>query len=874
MQTDITMDVSSAVETDLHTWRTRALNTLLIVTAAVAVPLMGFNFLHAVQSPEQWPAAVSYLILYLCVVGLAAFRGLSLHVRAWGLMALGYIVGTLALAFGGLAGDGRVFLLTMPLLALILIGVRAGLIMAVLGLLTFVALAVSAHMGWLSTWLLIPDNPLDFEAWLYEGIVVGMCLAVLVTLQTHLHSFLAALVAEKTRFLAAAQMSQNLYRTVTELTSDFAYIVRVQPDGSLVSEWIPESAVDITGYSPTELGTSDSWVELIYVDDRPIFRQHLQTILSGQPCVSEMRLRTKTGAVRWVRIHGQPVWDEPQEHVIRIYGAVQDITRHTETTKSLERRAAQLALLNDVGGKIAAVLDLDMLLDRVASLVHESFGYHHVALFTADPEQGGLIMRARAGDFAALFPSDHRIKYGQGMVGWVGRHGERLLANDVCAEPLYANFFPGVIPTRYELSVPIKVGQQTVGVLDVQSPHVNAFDENDVLVLETLADQVAVAIENARLYTAVQRELNERKQAEEALRESEEMARAILNATTESVLLVDNQGTILALNQTAAHRLGKGEEELTGLHSQEVVAHGLSATLVESRLAKIQEVLRSGSPARFEDERGETVFDTSVYPVFDAQGRINRVAIFARDVTARKRAEWRAAQAERLAVMGQLAAALAHEINNPLQAIRTNLELVQQFDLGLDEQRERLNIIRQEIERMAQISRRVLDFAHTPDDTRHPVSIAHLVRRTMSLVNKQLQLAHIRATVDCPDGLPLIFAAPEQITQVLLNLTVNAIEAMGDGGHLRITARAEGDVVTLAVTNAGPPIPEEHMERLFDPFFTTKPGGTGLGLSTCRSIVEQHGGKIRGENLEDGQGVTFTITLPIAHQAENQETVT
>ncbi len=109
----------------------------------------------------------------------------------------------------------------------------------------------------------------------------------------------------------------------------------------------------------------------------------------------------------------------------------------------------------------------------------------------------------------------HRIELGQGVVGWTGSHGERLLANDVRTESRYTNFYPDLIPTQSELCVPIRVGNETVGVLDVQSPQLDVFDQNDVRVIETLADQIAVAIENARLYEAVRRELAERKRAEE-----------------------------------------------------------------------------------------------------------------------------------------------------------------------------------------------------------------------------------------------------------------------------------------------------------------------------------------------------------------------
>ena len=196
-------------------------------------------------------------------------------------------------------------------------------------------------------------------------------------------------------------------------------------------------------------------------------------------------------------------YSQPQRVGDEIVGRVwsfRDVTGQKRAEEALERRATQLAIINDIGGKIAAVLKLDGVLARAARLVQESFGYHHVGLFTLNRERGELMMRTRAGDLAHLFPPDHRLKLQQGMVGWVGYYGKMLLANDVEAEPRYVNLYPDVIPTRSELSVPIGVGGEIIGVLDVQSPRLNAFDENDVMVIETLANQIAVAMENARLY--------------------------------------------------------------------------------------------------------------------------------------------------------------------------------------------------------------------------------------------------------------------------------------------------------------------------------------------------------------------------------------
>jgi PAS domain S-box-containing protein len=181
-----------------------------------------------------------------------------------------------------------------------------------------------------------------------------------------------------------------------------------------------------------------------------------------------------------------------------------DITERKRGEEALARWAAQLALLSDIGRRIAAILGLAQVFEQAARLVQENFSYHHVALFVVDHERNELVMKAIAGNFVSLFPHNHRIPLGQGMVGWVGEHGRRLLADDVENEPHYINFYPDLIPTRSELSVPIRTSDRTVGVLDVQSPELNAFDENDTKVMEILADQIAVAMANAQLYEAAQ----------------------------------------------------------------------------------------------------------------------------------------------------------------------------------------------------------------------------------------------------------------------------------------------------------------------------------------------------------------------------------
>ena len=322
-------------------------------------------------------------------------------------------------------------------------------------------------------------------------------------------------LAERKRADEALQESERRFRSIAETASDAVIIFDSHEN---IFFW-NHAAQDIFGYLAGE--TQDKLLSSILSERfHKDFRRGMKQLVS----TGESDLIGKAIEVTGVRKDGSEfplelslaTWRTRED--IFFTAIARDITERKQAEDALERRAAQLALISDVGGKIAAVLELDSVLDRTAHLVQESFGYHHVALFTVDREQDELVMRVRAGDFVHLFPPDHRLKLGQGMVGWVGSHGEALLANDVDAEPRYVNLYPDIVPTQSELSVPIRVGRVIVGVLDVQSPQLNAFDENDVVVIETLADQIAAAIENARLYEAVQRELTERKWAERQLR--------------------------------------------------------------------------------------------------------------------------------------------------------------------------------------------------------------------------------------------------------------------------------------------------------------------------------------------------------------------
>ena len=240
---------------------------------------------------------------------------------------------------------------------------------------------------------------------------------------------------------------------------------------------------------------------------RVYYGEEQEIIRTGKPIINLEEEELWPGrSSTWGSTTKMPLYDE-SGNIVGTFGISRDITENKKNERALKKRAAQLVLLNEIAHQIGQAHAVEEVLRQVVSLTQELFGYQHVSIFTLDREREVLVMRARAGEFAALFPDGHKLAIGQGMVGWVRQNDRSLLANDVHAEPSYINLYPEAVKTRSELTVPIHLAGEVLGVMDTQSDSLNAFDENDLIVMETLADQIAVALENARLVQSLQAEL-------------------------------------------------------------------------------------------------------------------------------------------------------------------------------------------------------------------------------------------------------------------------------------------------------------------------------------------------------------------------------
>jgi len=250
-----------------------------------------------------------------------------------------------------------------------------------------------------------------------------------------------------------------------------------------------------------------------------------------------------------------------------------------------------------------------------------------------------------------------------------------------------------------------------------------------------------------------------------------------------------------------------------------------------------------------------------------------RTAALQAEIAERKRLEIAKLQAERLAMVGTMAAEVAHEVRNPLGSITLNLDLIQkevdQLAEGRghlpDESRVLVDEIREEVRRIQRVIEDYLQFARLPKPRRQPLDLNEWLDQKLAFMNSEFARAKTKLRTHFDPALPTISADAEQLWQATLNLIRNSLEAMPEGGALTIGTWREGGQVRLRVADSGKGMTEEQLKQVFVPFFTTKTGGTGLGLALVQQIAIEHGGHVECESAV-GKGSTFTLVLPLAEK--------
>jgi len=356
-----------------------------------------------------------------------------------------------------------------------------------------------------------------------------------------------------------------------------------------------------------------------------------------------------------------------------------------------------------------------------------------------------------------------------------------------------------------------------------------------------------------------------------ALRASHARFRAIFEDAAIGIALVNQNAHVIAGNPALQRILGYSEEDLKGM-SLAALTHpdnvGDDLKLYNELIAGERRYYQM--EGRYVRKDGRPIYVNVTVSLVQWREASARFAIvMLEDISARKEAQEALIQSEKLALTGKLAASLAHEVNNPLQSVVGFLSLLEESLAGdgktsKKEARGYVRIAIEEVKRAAHLvhEMRNLNQPSEPEDWK-PSDVNDLVERVMALIHKKSQEQHVQITWEAADNLPLIPVVPDRIQQVFLNLTLNALEAMPDGGELHIsTARtANPPGVEIHFADSGVGIAFADIGKLFKPFHTTKDAGMGLGLYISQSIVREHGGRIDVESVA-GEGANFAVWLP------------
>ena len=540
-----------------------------------------------------------------------------------------------------------------------------------------------------------------------------------------------------------------------------------------------------------------------------------------------------------------------------------------------------------------AMVSLGTVLQRVVDVIGEALPAERVNLFAIDTEKRLVAGDYRGGPGNGAIAGPDYEELMEGLGGWVLTHREATMSPGSVRDPRESD---RVDERRRRwghgpmMVAPILYGDNARGVIVATNrPDQREFDQADLDLLSAMASQAAVSVENTAIREQLQAardELEDRvAQRTAELAESEERYRRITETITDYVFAVkvESDGRL-----TTQH--GPGSVAVTGYSPDEFAGRSalwLDMVVPADRdrvLAQIDDVVRKGAARPIEHrivrKDGAMRFVRStLVPQYATDGTLVAYDGLLQDITQRRVLEEQLVQAQKLQSIGRLAGGVAHDFNNLLTAILGNAELAL-MDLPEDHPaREGVGEIIKAAERAASLTRQLLSFARKQMIEPAPLDLSAVVSGSIEMLRRLLG-EDVEIMADLRDGLDIVEADPGQVQQLLINLTVNARDAMPGGGRLVIeTANLDvgdeyraahpevrsGHYVTLAVTDTGTGMSDDVLAHLFEPFFTTKRQGegTGLGLATCHGIVEQSGGHI-WVHSELGLGTSVTILLPVA----------
>ncbi len=623
------------------------------------------------------------------------------------------------------------------------------------------------------------------------------------------------------------------YRDISEIISEFYCAVRIAADGSTSLEWIEGPFEEIAGTDRAKIRSLDDWIARLHPDDAPAFSRAFHTALSGAPAMVEFRLESNAGKERWLQSRLHPVGEANGTQAQRVICAVRDITEPKSAELALQTIEKRLELAMEgaeigywdhyfnTGTIIRSGNWTRMLGYSVDEIKPDLMSWKDLIHPDDLPSVEQIAADHEAGRIP-FFKAAHRLRTKSGEWKWVLNWG-KIIERDNKGRPLRA--------------------------------------------------------------TGIHLDLTELKQAETALRESEERYRAVVQQSRDAIFLVDmDTRRVLDCNAALAGFLGYDREAIRAMTLYDFIDHPRED--IDRKLETIE--ARGGADLgerRYRHRNGSRIIVEVGATAISCNGK-KIICVVSRDVTARKRVEEEekeraihVQEAQRLESLGLLAGGIAHEFNNILVGILGNASLALDEIAPHSPVRELIEQIESSGRRAADLSKQLLAYAGKGSVLKQDVNLSEIVNDNLALLESSIS-RKARLTLDLAKSAPVADADAVQLRQVAVNLLTNASDSLEDRvGDITVSTGVitlsrsylrgillgkdlpDGNYAYLKVTDTGCGIDGEVVSRIFDPYFSTKFSGRGLGLAVVIGIVKAHLGAIDIES-EPGKGTTLTVILP------------
>jgi two-component system, cell cycle sensor histidine kinase and response regulator CckA len=555
-----------------------------------------------------------------------------------------------------------------------------------------------------------------------------------------------------------------------------------------------------------------------------------------------------------------------------------EITQRHHSEESRLQRIERERLITLIAQRIRKSLSLDEILRTTVEEVRQFLQVDRTLIYRLSKEGvGTVITEAVLPDYPAIlgqsfpeevFPQKFHQAYAQGKIRAVANVEQEEM--EPCVREFVKQF--GV---QAKLVMPILQGEDLWGLLIVHQCHQpQQWESLDIELLKQLTTQVEIAIQQSELYEQAQNELSERKLAELKIQEQV----ALLDIATDAISVRDLENRILFWNKGAERLYGWLAEDAVGKSATDLITSANSTQPDAIMPIVIQLGAWQGELQKKTKDGRELLVESRWTLVRDESGQPKSFLVVNTDITEKKQLEQQAFRTQRLESLGTLASGIAHDLNNILTPILATAQLLPLTLPSLDEHNQNLlKILDDSASRGASLVQQILFFARGAEGNRITLQIAHLLREIRQLVSQTFPKS-VDVQIYIPEGLWMINADATQLHQVLMNLCINARDAMPNGGVLTLStenlrideqyAQMEleakaGPYLVMTIADTGTGISQKIVDRIFDPFFTTKElgKGTGLGLSTVIGIVKSHGGFVKVSS-ELGKGTQFKVFLP------------